>query len=453
MFALLNRFAWIIAIAISLQFSFFVDRDWPFDDGWFWVFIIVLFLVKFFILSWWFIKDRLEFFANSLSNNYINSEKIVKKVKKIKKSELLEAEVKIKEFDYKTVAEKTKKPVKIKISKKKPSKFALEIKAFFSENLLAKLGWILVFLWVLFLLSLVYSAIWPVWKLIIWFAIWFSIYFAWVILDKKNYNNEWRILLWVWILINFLVILSWKHLIGDSVDNNILTTGTTFLFLIINTIFAVVTSLVYKSRTLLLFSFIFAFINPLLIWGSSDNPYTLVWYSLIVAIGWLVLSLKQKDIILAMGVFILSNLLFLIAPMSLDIHWITKLSASALISISSIFVIYKLNIKALSYIFIWSYIFLILLLWTWEWYIKETTSFISYMITIVLYFGLWIYYFLRTSFNSLIYLLFAPILIILGLSISWWLISIVLSLAIIVLIYLFFYKFYYIFWKHESRFT
>ncbi|MDP2396307.1 MAG: hypothetical protein Q8S84_02260 [bacterium] len=54
-------------------------------------------------------------------------------------------------------------------------------------------------------------------------------------------------------------------MISYTDDTNILSIGITFVFLIFNTVFAVLTSLIYKSRTLLLFSFIFAFINPLLI--------------------------------------------------------------------------------------------------------------------------------------------------------------------------------------------
>ncbi len=466
MFALLNRFAWLIAIVLWLQFSFFIDRNWPFDEEWFFTFILVLLIVKFWLFSWWFIKSRLDFFAKSISKNYINNdlsenlnikkdlkednEEVINlqeleetnKNKDLENQKLLnevkfrkEQEQLNKQDVYKAYAENIKTE-ELEMQIEEPSKLSLAIKAFFSENLLAKLGWILVFMWVLFFLSLVYSAIWPVWKLTIWFAVWFSIFLAWVWLDKKDLKNEWKILLWIWILINYLVILSWRYLIWDSIDNNILTVWTTFLLLIMNTSFAVVTSLVYKSRTLLLFSFLFAFINPLLVWWSSDNPYTLVWYSLIVAFGWLFLANRDKDILLAIWIFILSNILFLIAPMSSDIHWIVKLIWSAIISISTILVVYKIDSNKLSYIFVWSYIFLILLLWSWDLYIKETTSFISYMITILLYFGIWIYYFLKTSFNSLIYVLLSPILIILGLSFSWDIFSIPLSLSIIVLIYL-----------------
>jgi len=445
MFKLLNRFAWVIAIMTWLQFSFFVDRDWHFDNEWFLVFVIILSIVKFLILPSRFIESRLKFFAEALNKtkplSWIISPSQEKEATISSKKEEIKEEVKYKASEINLPFDEVIPVKKEKIKSEETSKLSLAIKSFFSENLLAKLWWILVFLGVLFLLSLVYSAIWPVWKLIIGFAIWFSTYIAWVILEKKNLPNEWKILLWIWILINYLVILSGRYLVGDSVDNNILSTWVTFLFLIFNTIFAVVTSLVYKSRTLLLFSFIFAFINPFLVWGSSDNPYTLVWYSLIVAFGWMFLALKQKDFLLAIWVFILSNILFLIAPLSTDLHWIITLVWSMIVSIISILVVYRVDSTKLSGLFIWSYIFLILLLWNWGSYVKETTSFISYMITILLYFGIWIYYFLKTSFNSLISLLFFPILIILWLSFSWALFSIPLTLAIIVLLYLVWFNF------------
>ena len=450
MFKLLNRFAWIIAITIALAII-------AIGNGFLFYWIIIWLIVKFLFLSDNFIKKRLEFFAFSIKENYIEDDNISKtttdkvisedkvenKKEEVKELESFneEKEENLSKVAYQNYAKQQKTEKIQEEVVEEPSKMVLAIKAFFSENILAKLGWILIFLWVLFLLALVYAIIWPVWKLIIWFAIWFSVFFTWVWLDKRDLPNEARILLGIWILINYLVILSWRYLIWDLIGNNVLSIWTTFLFLIFNTVFAVVTSLVYQSRTLLLFSFLFAFINPLLIWGAWDNPYTVVGYSLIVAFWWLFLSLKQKDIVLAIWVFILANILFLVAPFSSDIHWIIKLVSSAIISVSSIFVVYKLDLTKLFWIFIWTYMFLVLLLIGWDSYIKETTSFISYIITILLYFGIWIYYFLKTSFNSLIYLLISPILIVLGLSFSWAIFSIPLTLAIIVLLYLIWFNF------------
>ncbi len=452
MYKLLNRFAWIIAIMIWLQFSLLVDRDWPFDDEWFITFVITLLIVKFAILSWNFIKTRLEFFAESLykqyfnkstnknnNNNSIKDEQIetYDYIEVLPEISDLEQNLDINQNNPSKVTYEKESVKKQEIVKNIENKYTLYIKKFFSENLLAKLGSILVFLWVLFLLGLVYSNIWPVWKLIIWFAIWFAIYFSWVVLDQKGYNNEWKILLWAWILINFLVILSWRYLIWED---NFLSTWVTFLFLIFNTVFAVVTSLVYNSRTLLIFSFIFAFLNPLLIWGSSNEPSTIIGYSLIVASWWLYLSLKQKDTTLAILIFILSNILFIIAPFSTDLHWVAKLVTSTFISIFSIYTIYKLDINKVSSILIWSYVFISLLLWSWWDYIKESTSFISYMISLILFFGIGIFLFLTTSILSLVYILFAPILILTWVCFFWWLLNITIALALIVLIYLVWYN-------------
>ncbi|MDD3646404.1 MAG: DUF2339 domain-containing protein [Candidatus Gracilibacteria bacterium] len=443
MFKLLNRFAWFISLSFGFIIALIIIGTNSYSLGGEEVFfsgmlgLIFGFIIKKLFLSKSYIESRLEFFAEALNKN---PNKV--KIKNEEKNETPEVEFVEQTQDFEETNEYISKDMesKEKIQKvqknKKPSKLALYIKQFFAENLLAKLGGILVFLGVLFLLSLVYSAIGPVGKLIIGFSIGFFVYFVGVWLDKKKLENEARVLLGIAILINYLVILGGRYLIGDNVDNSYLQIGTTFLFLIFNTVFAVVTSLLYKSRTLLLFSFIFAFLNPLLIGGSSDNPYTLSGYSLIVSFGGLYLGTKHKDILLTLGVFILGNLLFLIAPYSSDLHWIIKLASSAILSISSILAIYNINSKKLSLAFGLSYVFLIILLGTGDNYLKETTSFVSYMIAILVYFGLGIYYFIKTSFNSVIYILLLPIFIILGLCYTSLLLSIPLTLAIIVLAYL-----------------
>jgi hypothetical protein len=59
-----------------------------------------------------------------------------------------------------------------------PSKIAIYIKNFFSENILAKIGSILVFLGVVFLMSLIWNQIPNVGKIIIGFIIGFTTYFT-----------------------------------------------------------------------------------------------------------------------------------------------------------------------------------------------------------------------------------------------------------------------------------
>lgn len=486
MLKLLNRIAWLVSLLLWYIVVFALiwldtSRIWS-DEIWismiFWTFAW-MFLKKMF-LSKAFITNRLDYFAESLGKrlwkksskkeieNLLQSIPFEEKKPEqlfeaqeldILPSESIEINCLDPYFEDTTIEAKEdkKRLLKEAINKRiwkdeveqpiiqepdEPSKFALAVNKFFSENLLAKLGWILVFLWVLFLLSLVYAWVWAVWKIIIWFAIWFWIYFTWVWLDKKDFSNEWKVLLWIWLLINYLVILSGRYLIWDNISgDNFLSDTTTFLFLIFNTVFAVVTSLVYKSRTLLLFSFIFAFLNPFLIWGNIDSPYLIIWYSLIVSAGWLFLWLKQKDEVLTYGVFILSNLLFLSAPFHTDLHWIIKLFSSTLMTLLSVIVMYRLNKNHLIWILVWAYIYIILLLWSGEVYIWEITSYISYMLSIILIFSLWIYCFLKTGINALLYLLLFPVLILLWLNIWGSLISVPLSLVIIVFAYLLWFSF------------
>ena len=196
------------------------------------------------------------------------------------------------------------------------------IKVFFSENLLAKLWAILIFLWVLFFLNLIYNQVWDVAKMIIGLSAGLSVYGLWIWLDTKWYTNESRILMWLGILINYLVILSGRYILGEAW---ILSEWLTFAFLILNTIFAIATSLVYQSSTLLLFAFVVAYLNPLLVGASSETPYTLVGYTLIISVGALFMSAKNKSIILFVLSLIFGNILIFAAPESILNQGIFKL--------------------------------------------------------------------------------------------------------------------------------
>ena len=201
------------------------------------------------------------------------------------------------------------------------------IAKFFSENLLAKVGGILVFLWVLFFLSIVYSWVGPMAKLIIWFMVGFWFFFTGVWMDKKWFEDESRIVMWVGILINYLVILWARYLLGDdtSTGASFFSVAATFIFLIMNTIFAVAVSLFYQSRPLLIFAFVFAYLNPFLLWSSSSEPYTLLGYTMIVTLWAMYVSYREKDEILFPLAFIFPAFIFLVAPWSDWTGWITKL--------------------------------------------------------------------------------------------------------------------------------
>jgi len=100
-----------------------------------------------------------------------------------------------------------------------------------------------------------------------------------------------------------------------------------------------VTSLVYKSHTLLIFSFIFAYINPFLTGGSSTEPYTLLGYTMIVTFGALFMSYTRKDIILFILSFLFAAFLILVAPYSSSGYgWIAKLLCMDILGILALYV-------------------------------------------------------------------------------------------------------------------
>ncbi|MDQ7023665.1 MAG: DUF2339 domain-containing protein [Candidatus Gracilibacteria bacterium] len=211
------------------------------------------------------------------------------------------------------------------------------IKDFFSTNLLAKLGSILVFLGVVFLLKGFVGDFWEVigekGRITVGILVGFSIYFAGMKIHK-NSENEGLILMGTGILINFAVILSGRYLIGDD---GYLAEGTTFIFLILNTVFGVLTSMIYKSKTLLVFSFIFAYLNPFIIGSDgATQPYTLIGYSLIVSLGALYISIREATLTLLALSFIFGNILFLVAPFSDSIGWSSKIILTSVFSIITI---------------------------------------------------------------------------------------------------------------------
>lgn len=211
------------------------------------------------------------------------------------------------------------------------------IKDFFTVNALAKIWWIFIFLWVVFFMSIFYIAMPPMWKLIMWILFWAIIFCIWVFMDKKWFYSQSRVLMWTWILINYLVILSWRYIIGGEW---ILSQWPTFILLILNTILSVATSLIYKSDILLLFSFVIAYLNPFLVWWSSTNPTTLLIYWATISTWALILSTRlEKNLSeqLFYIAFIGWNWLFVLAPFTNWIQWIFKLIFILILTTISIF--------------------------------------------------------------------------------------------------------------------
>jgi len=397
MINLLNRIAWVVSLCagfvMTMLWWIIVDvLDWSskwFDNGttMVWIVLIIIFwsLFKKMFLSKEWIEKQIEVSIvdsnnKSLEQNkqedsilienvyeqWIGIEKKQIETKNIEKIQnlseyenSLKQDLQNEEKEILHLQEQTQE-------KKESSKFILTIKWFFTENVMAKIWWILIFLSVLFFLHLIYSQIWNVWRLIIWFVVWFTTIWVGVFLDKKKFENESRILLWLWFLINYLVILAWRYLLWTNADP-FLSEWLTFILLILNTIFAITTSLVYKSNNLLIFAFIFAYINPFLIWWESTTPYTLSIYSMIVSLWAIFLSLKFKEKyiskVLILWSFTLWNLLILLAPFTTIFDWWFKLAFMLILWIITFYFSYKRNCKfELSILSILSYIFMMLLI-------------------------------------------------------------------------------------------
>lgn len=471
---LLNR----IALIVSLSMWFFITSIFL-NVFWIWLYIreFYILIIPIFSIIFWlifkkiflseiFIKERLEFFTEwieqKIKNNlYWKKTEIKKEKLEVIEEDEEETENEINFIDIinepeteneinnnwqkenlKTDYKEEKQSEQIKTIKpkiKKDSLVIIYIKSFFKENLLAKIGSMLVFLWVLFLLSLMWKIIPSIWKIIIWFFIWFWVYYSWILLHKKWYTWEAKILLWTWVLINFLVILWWKHILENNVNSTALfSTWITFLFLILNSIFWIVTSFAYKSKTLLLFSFIFAYVNPFLIWWEASTPYTLIGYSMIVSIWWLIVWIKENNNFLKISSFILWNILFLIAPFGTEIWWISKFVFSWVLWLLVLISLYKSKYKNLWVIFIINYLFIIiwLIIWGSNSLLNNNLSFISYLISILFFFWVWILFYIKKALTTIVSIIVFPIIIIIWLIFSWSMSFIEISLWIIVLSYL-----------------
>ena len=85
---------------------------------------------------------------------------------------------------------------------------------------------------------------------------------------------------------NYLTILSGRHFLGSTIgDGAILSEAMTTIALLLNTGLAIAISLVFRSRVLLGFAFIFAYLTPFLIDSSTSSVYLLVAYTSIITLA------------------------------------------------------------------------------------------------------------------------------------------------------------------------
>jgi len=441
MSSLLNRIAWMMSLAFSyiLLFSFltfFFDRYFlhNFDDA-FLVFLVLLGVLTMINKRIFLSKKRIEFAFFSLSQKGMPKEELRKKESSssVASQETLSSPENFQVVEKeKEVSEQRKNPrenIFLQEKKKEEKKESGFFQKFFSENLLAKVGGILLFLGVLFLLQLVYTALGPVGKLLIGFLIGFATFGVGVFLDTKDYKMQSRALLGTGILINYLVILSGRFLLGDVFDAGaFLSEGVTFFLLIIHTIFAIATSLVYRDRVLLFFSFAVAYLNPFLIGADvGETPYMLLGYTFILSFGVLSLSFlfQKKDPISSRRLLFLAlfagGLLCFAAPFSSVLGWTFKLGITAVLSVSTLLLAFRnREYKILMPLFLGAYIFFLSLIFLGSGelgviFSASMTAFFAHILFLLLMIGLGAFFFFVTQIFSLLSFFFLlPLLILLG---------------------------------------
>ena len=318
----------------------------------------------------------------------------------------------------------------IKEEIKIPSKPSF-IQNFFKENALAKIGGILLFLAVLFFLQLIYTIIGPIGKVMVGFLFGFIVFGIGLFLDKKGHYKESKILLGTAILINYLVILSGRYLIGEEmfVDQTLFNESITFFLLIINTIFAVSVAMAFESYILLFFSFIVAYANPFLIGEKiSLSVYTFLAYGLTVSLGLIFVSFYYKKRFqfyaynLLNVAFLGGNILILLAPFDSVFEWSLKLATMTFLSLLCLAVAFKNKYTdSIGAYFVGIYIFFIALIIYGSahlaWFSDPLITSVCLLFMALMVLGGALVYSL-TALTSVFYILLTPLFIILGLFVS-----------------------------------
>ncbi|WP_213349057.1 hypothetical protein [Candidatus Vampirococcus lugosii] len=251
-------------------------------------------------------------------------------------------------------------------------KIKYSIKSFFSTNIMAKIGGILLSLGLLFFMSLIYTYLNDFAKIIIGFSFGFILFLGAFYLGKKGYSLESKILFGVSILINYIVILSGRFILGG--EDGYLGPILTFILLLMNTGFSVYISYTIKSNNILLFSIFFAYIIPFLIGGedSANNILLIIIYSVFISLASLASSyIKNKNgeegtsIVLNYFSIILGSLLILTTSISTSHEYlfILQLLGFNLIVFLNIYFAYTNNYKKhIINMFVASFVLLLLFL-------------------------------------------------------------------------------------------
>lgn len=111
----------------------------------------------------------------------------------------------------------------------------------------------------------------------------FSLIVTGTFMDKKDIKTEARVLFGIGIAVNYLTILFGRHLITGS--DAFISDGFATFALLLNTGLAIVLALVYRSRVLLGFAFIFAYATPFLVGSDKSSILLLSIYTTIITLA------------------------------------------------------------------------------------------------------------------------------------------------------------------------
>ncbi len=302
MISLLNRFAWCIASILGIVFVLFLIGMWWgyysfWDEGFiivFWGLVVGFFIKKVFFsysqieesvlgIGWWWIQNNPLAAPVSWISNEVNKDTSV--LSEIA-SHTPESTASL--HDSTIVSETQETPIYTTVEPEEPSKIGIWIHNFFSDRPLAKVGGILLFLGALFFLWLIFDAVGNVGRVIIGILFGFFLIGVWVYLDTRNITTESKVLFGVGIAVNYLTILAGRYILdGGMASDPLLSDVFATVALLLNTGLAIALALVYRSRVLLGFAFIFAYMTPFLVGSKTSSVFLLVTYTTIltVAIG------------------------------------------------------------------------------------------------------------------------------------------------------------------------
>lgn len=193
----LSRFAWFLSFSLWLFFAYLISDVYSytymtgtenfFSWGWIWAIVFTLITKKVFLSDSFLSSNIADLNQKGIIHEIWSSliEDVTSDIQGIRTSNQSLTDENTPESIYTPIESeeiKTTPPVYIPPEPDKPN----WIVTFFSDRPLAKIGWIILFLAAFFFLSLVWTNVGAIGKVIIWLVFGFSLYGIWVWMDKKR---------------------------------------------------------------------------------------------------------------------------------------------------------------------------------------------------------------------------------------------------------------------------